>query len=161
MTDKQMPLGASGDGSEPEAVDFKLGLEVNAKPMIVPVIEEQIHVQKRLVDQGGYRISKKVSIRHETVDEPLQSLSVQIERHAVGRLLPSMDVPVARQQGDTLIISVVEEVLVTEKRLMLKEEIHIRHTEATIHKPVHFALRSEDILIEPVDPGEPPVTPHS
>jgi hypothetical protein len=33
--------------------------------------------------------------------------------------------PVQRQEGDTLILPVVEEVLVVEKRLMLREEIRI------------------------------------
>jgi uncharacterized protein (TIGR02271 family) len=154
MTNKQASSGAGVDSSGPDGISAKVGIEADGEAKIVPLIEEQIQVQKHVVDQGGYRISKRVSIRHETVDEPLQSRSVQIERRAVGRLLPSMEIPVARQEGDTLIISVVEEVLVTEKRLMLKEEIHITQTDATIRKPVHVALRSEEILIDPIDPRE-------
>jgi len=47
----------------------------------------------------------------------------QIERVAVGRIL---DGPVSqRQEGDTLILPVVEEVLVCEKKMVLKEEIRI------------------------------------
>jgi stress response protein YsnF len=160
MSDESLPNGKGVNSTKSNAVGSKSGLETDGISLTIPVIEEQVHVQKRVVDQGGYRVSKKVSIRHETVDEPLQSCSVQVERHAVGRLLPSMEVPATRQEGNTLIISVVEEVLVTEKRLMLKEEIHITQTEATIHKPVHVALRSEEVLIEPLDPREPPDNTH-
>jgi hypothetical protein len=46
-----------------------------------------------------------------------------IERVAVGRVL---DGPVTqRQEGDTLILPVIEEVLVCEKRMVLKEEVRI------------------------------------
>lgn len=47
----------------------------------------------------------------------------QIERVAIGRVL---DGPVTqRQEGDTLILPVVEEVLVWEKKMILKEEIRV------------------------------------
>jgi uncharacterized protein (TIGR02271 family) len=156
MNDPRVPGdGAAGEVDGIASASRPL-LEADMASRIVPVIEEQIDVRKQVVDQGGYRLSKKVSIRHETVDEPLISRSVQIERRVVGRLLPSMESPPARHEGDTLIISVVEEVLVTEKRLMLKEEIHVTQTQATIHRPVNVALRSEEILIEPLEPRDAP-----
>lgn len=82
---------------------------------VVPVIEESLEVGKRTVDQGGYRIVKTVSVREEWVDEPLLSQTSHVERRPIGQLLPTLDVPASRQEGDTLIISIVEEVLVTEK----------------------------------------------
>jgi uncharacterized protein (TIGR02271 family) len=156
MINEQVPGDGAQNGADLDTLSARLQLETAAISRIVPVIEEQIHIQKQLVDQGGYRLSKKVSIRHETVDEPLVSRSVQIERHAVGRLLPSMESPPARREGTTMIFSVVEEVLVTEKRLMLKEEIHVTQTEATVHRPVNVALRSEEMVIEPLEPHESP-----
>jgi uncharacterized protein (TIGR02271 family) len=156
MNNERVPDSGAAGGAEVDDFGARPEFEADATFKVVPVIEEQIDVRKQVVDQGGYRLSKKVSIRHETVDEPLISRSVQIERRVVGRLLPSMESPPARHEGDTLIISVVEEVLVTEKRLMLKEEIHVTQTQATIHRPVNVALRSEEILIEPLDPREPP-----
>jgi stress response protein YsnF len=132
--------------------------EANAEPatLIVPVIEESVVVRKTTVDRGGYRVVKKIHVREEEVDEPLLSHSVHIERRAVGRLLPSMEIPVPRQEGDTLIVSVVEEVLVTEKRLMLKEELHITQTDSTIRKPLRISLRSEEVSVEPLDPEGSP-----
>jgi uncharacterized protein (TIGR02271 family) len=156
MNDKQASADSFAGGIDGSVSVLRHEVESDLATKIVPVIEEHIQVQKHVVDQGGYRLSKKVSIRHETVDEPLISRSVQVERRAVGRLLPTMESPPARHEGTTLIISVVEEVLVTEKRLMLKEEIHVTQTDVTIHKPVNVALRSEEILIEPLEPSESP-----
>ncbi|RZI60076.1 MAG: DUF2382 domain-containing protein [Pseudomonas sp.] len=127
-----------------------------AKPLIVPLIEERLVVAKRVVDQGGYRIVKNIHVREEVVDEPLSSQSVRVERRPVGQLLTSMEVPAPRQEGDTLIISVVEEVLVTEKRLLLKEELHITQTDAITRNPVTYSLRSEDVAIERLEPGIAP-----
>jgi uncharacterized protein (TIGR02271 family) len=60
-----------------------------------------------------------------------------------------VEAPVAaRQEGDTLIIPVYEEILVVEKRLVLKEEIRItkRHIDAT--EQARVLLREEHVDIE-------------
>jgi Domain of unknown function (DUF2382) len=49
---------------------------------------------------------------------------VEIERFPIGR--PVDSAPAIRQQGDTTILSVFEEVFVVERKLVLKEEIHIK-----------------------------------
>ncbi|RZI54412.1 MAG: DUF2382 domain-containing protein [Pseudomonas sp.] len=124
--------------------------------LVVPLIEESLVVDKRVIDQGGYQIVKRVDIREEVVDEPLMAHTVLVERRPIGRLLSSMEPPVVRQEGDTLIISIVEEVLVTEKRLMLKEELHITRSQAITHHSETFSLRSENVAIERLEPGASP-----
>jgi len=57
-----------------------------------------------------------------------------------------------RYEGDTIIIPVLEEVLVVEKRLMLKEEIHITQHHEEFHQPQHVVLRNEDIAVERLAP---------
>ena len=123
---------------------------------VVPVIEESLEVGKRTVDQGGYRIVKTVSVREEWVDEPLLSQTSHVERRPIGQLLPTLDVPASRQEGDTLIISIVEEVLVTEKRLMLKEELHIKQVNSVVRNPRKYSLQSEDVVITQLAPGDLP-----
>ncbi len=55
---------------------------------------------------------------------PLFREDCEVERVQVKRIL---DQPAEiRQDGDTLIIPLMEEVLVVEKRLMLREELHIK-----------------------------------
>jgi len=46
-----------------------------------------------------------------------------IERVPIGRIVPST--PEQRQEGDTLVLPVVEEILVSEKKILLQEEIRI------------------------------------
>lgn len=129
-----------------------LSTDMANNSLIIPVINETLIVKKRSVDQGGFRITKTVSERDERVDEALKTNTVKVELRAIGTLLPTMETPAPRHEGDTLIISVVEEVLVTEKRLMLKEELRITRSEETLRKPVHVSVRSEVVHIEPLLP---------
>lgn len=86
----------------------------------------------------------------ETVDEPLLREQVNVERVAINQLV---DGPIAvRQDGDTMIIPVLEEVLVIEKRLMLKEELRVTVQRTTVHDPQTVTLRTEEINIERIDP---------
>ena len=56
-----------------------------------------------------------------------------------------------REENGTTIVSVVEEVLVVEKRWMLREEIHIRQQRIETHQPQHiYTLRSEEVQVEHV-----------
>jgi uncharacterized protein (TIGR02271 family) len=92
--------------------------------VVVPVIEEEIDVQTQQAETGKVRITKAVHEREVVVDEPLQRDEVEVERVPIERLVEAA-IPV-RYEGDTVIVSVMEEVLVVEKRWMLKEEIRLR-----------------------------------
>ena len=90
---------------------------------VIPVLEETLDIQKRRVETGVVRITKLVHEREEVVNVPRMHEDVTVERVTLNRLV---DAPVAvRQEGDTLIIPVLEEVVVMEKRLRVKEEIRI------------------------------------
>jgi len=117
--------------------------------VVVPVIAEQLEVQKRKVEAGGVRIRKTVSEREEVVDEPLMREEVHVKRVPVGRVVDG-PVPV-RHVGNTMIVSLLEEVLVVEKRLMLKEELHITKDQVESHRPQRVRLRTEEAVIERVD----------
>ena len=130
------PLSESGDGS-----------------VTVPLMEETLSVTKREVVTGGVRLVKRVTEREETVDEALLRESVQVERVPINRLVT--EAPASRQEGDTLIVPILEEVLVVEKRLMLMEEVRITRTRTEVHQPQTVTLRSEEAVIEDITPGAP------
>jgi uncharacterized protein (TIGR02271 family) len=115
---------------------------------VVPVLTEDLEVQKRLVETGKVRITKVVHERETLVDEPLFQDTVAITRVPIQRVVEG-PVPV-REDNGTTIISVVEEVLVVEKRLMLREEIHIRTQRIETHQPQQITLRSEEVQVERV-----------
>jgi uncharacterized protein (TIGR02271 family) len=118
------------------------------EPMVVPVLVEELDVQKRPVETGKVRITKVVHERETTVDEPLWHDHVAITRVPIQRVVEG-PVPV-REENGTTIISVVEEVLVVEKRWMLREEIHIRQQRIETHQPQRITLRSEEVQVERV-----------
>ena len=59
----------------------------------------------------------------------LQSVDVEIERVQIDREVSSA--PDIRTEGDLTIVPVLEEILVVEKRLVLREEIRIRRITRT------------------------------
>jgi stress response protein YsnF len=56
-----------------------------------------------------------------------------------------------RYEGDTMIVSLLEEVLVVETRLLLKEEVRMTTRRTETHRPVTVTLRREDVTVERVD----------
>jgi len=119
----------------------------------VPLMEETLNITKREVVTGGVRLIKKVTEREETVDLPLLRADVQVERVPIGRIVA--EAPASRQEGDTLIVPIMEEVLVVEKRLMLKEEVRITRTQTEVHQPQAVTLRTEEAVIEGITPDAP------
>lgn len=123
--------------------------------VVVPVIEERLEVGKRVVETGRVRIQKRVVERTEQIDQPLMREHVEIERV---RLDQWVDGPVeVRNEGDTLVIPVLEEVLVVQKRMVLREEIRVRKWSVPQENaPTTATVRREEFEIERLDPtGEP------
>ena len=114
--------------------------------LVIPVIVEEVDVQKRPVETGKVRITKVVHEREAVVDEPLLRDEVEIERVPIERLVEEV-MPV-RYEGDTTIVPILEEVLVVEKRLMLKEELHIRKRRVEVRQPQGVTLRREEAHVE-------------
>jgi uncharacterized protein (TIGR02271 family) len=114
--------------------------------VVIPVVEETAEVTKRTVDRGAVRVSKVVTEHVETVDTSTVAEEIEIERVARNTWLeqPAQ----TRQEGDTLIVPVMEEVTVVEKRLLLREEVYIRRKQ--IQKPAseEVRLRREDVTVE-------------
>src|SRR5690242_20076424 len=91
-------------------------------PLTVPLRGETVTVRKQPVTTGSVRLHKTVRERMVHIDEPLVDHGVVIDRRPVGRFIDGVVAP--RREGDTLVIPVLEEVLVT--RLRLVEEVRIR-----------------------------------
>lgn len=122
--------------------------QAESEKLTIPVIEEALEVHKRVVERG-VRITKSVQEHEELIDEPALREEVKIERVPVNRVVTD-EVPV-RHEGDTLIIPLLEEVVVVEKRLVLREELHITRHRSERHDPQRVTLRREDVSVEPRD----------
>jgi uncharacterized protein (TIGR02271 family) len=113
----------------------------------VPLLEERLEVKKRTVTTGKVRV-----VTHtETVEEVVRAVldgeeadvqTIELDQPIVG------PVPQIRTEGDVIIVPVLEEILVVEKRLVLKREIRItkRRTSETVEIPV--SLRKQRVKVE-------------
>jgi len=118
--------------------------------VVLPVIEEQLELRKRTVETGGLRVHKTVHEREELIDEPLLREELQIERVPINR---PVSAPLeVRYEGDVMIIPVLEEVLVVEKRLVLKEELRVTRSRRLESSPQRVTLRTEEATIERIEP---------
>jgi len=113
---------------------------------VIPVIQEAVRVEKREFESGKVVVHKTVVERDEAVEILLRHQDLSVERVPVGRVVS--EAPQTRQEGDTLIVPILEEVLVVEKRLMLKEELHIRKQSSERTERQTIRLRSEQVKIE-------------
>ncbi|HEY0060834.1 MAG TPA: DUF2382 domain-containing protein [Telluria sp.] len=133
--------------------------ESGQAPLVLPLLREELALRVRKVDRGGVRIHKSVSVREQPVQAALRHESVEVRRVPVDRIVALADAPAARQEGDTLIVPVLEEVLVVEKRLRIKEEIHIIRTAHEEQYRATVPLRSEQVAVERLAPGSPTEAP--
>ena len=113
----------------------------------IPIIQEQVQINKEVVESGTVRISKSV---HEV--EEMYNIPISYEEHEVQRVTLNQYVddapPAIRYEGDTMIIPILREEVVVQKRLVLVEEVHItkHQVEKTVQQPV--TLLKEELVIE-------------
>ena len=124
----------------------------SSKKAVIPVIQEQATVSKRVVETGKVRISKHVREYEEIVDVPHIHEEVMVERVPVDRVVEAA--PEVRQEGDLTIIPVVEERYVLEKRLVLVEELHVRKERRESHHPEKVKALKEEVEVQRIRPGE-------
>lgn len=126
----------------------------------VPVIEEQVALGARTVDTGrGVRIHKTVAEHPVDIDERLLRDAVEVNRVPVDRVVGLDQAPAVRYEGDTLVVPVLEEVLVVERRLRIKEELHIKRNRREERHQETVMVRSEQVSIERFDEADAPPPP--
>lgn len=119
--------------------------EDKARTSTVPLFEETMRVNKA-VREDKVLVRTSVRERVEYANLERRAEEAAIERIAINRVVPVA--PSVREEGDTIIVPVVEEIMVVEKRLLLKEEIRIRRQEVVEHIRQPVRLRSEEASIE-------------
>lgn len=117
---------------------------------VIPVVAEELHVGRRSVEAGRVRVRKLVQQHEEVVDEPVRTEEVVVERVPINRVVDAAPQP--RQEGDTLVFPVLEEVLVVQRQLMLKEEVRISKRVTESRQPQTVTLRQEEVKIERIPP---------
>jgi uncharacterized protein (TIGR02271 family) len=114
----------------------------------IPLLDEELRVEKQSVATGKVRVRTLVENVEEIARAELTEERVEVTRVPVGREVRTA--PAVRDEGGVLIVPVMEEVLVVEKRLILKEELHIRRHAAKQDVEVPVTLRKQRAVIERV-----------
>lgn len=125
----------------------------------LPLAAERATVAKRTVETGGLRVRVVTERHQEPLQAELRTESVSLERVEVGReLRPDEAPPQPRQEegGALLVVPVLEEVLVVEKRLVLREELRIRRHATTETVKTSVTIRRQRAEIEHLPPEPRP-----
>jgi stress response protein YsnF len=119
-------------------------------PEIIALHAEDISIERRNVERK-VRVHVYTATHDHLVDESVAHETMEIERVAIGR--PVDAAPPVREEGDVMVISIVEEVLVVERRLVLKEEIRLKRVRTTTQHRETVTLREQQAVIERAEPG--------
>ncbi|MDX2163314.1 MAG: YsnF/AvaK domain-containing protein [bacterium] len=131
--------------NDPSMLTDPLGLQPGEQH-ILPVIVESAEVHKRRMVRGRVRLRKSVYVESVRVDEPGYAERVEVERVPINQYVETA--PMVRHEGDTMIIPVVQEVVVVERRLMLREEVRVTRHRVETRSPQTIELRREAISVE-------------
>lgn len=113
--------------------------------LTIPLISEQLQVDKLVVETGRVTLTKTVHQHEQTVQIPLLREEVVVERVAVDQLVD--EAPAVRQEGDTTIYPVLSEEIIILKRLRLVEEIRVTRRQSETTDTQTVSLRQEAITI--------------
>jgi len=119
---------------------------------VIPVIEEKLRIDKEKVETGKFRITKKIHEEEVTENVSVSEENVTVERKDINEYVDTAP-PATRQEGNCTIISVVKEVLVVEKKLILVEEIHVTKHQNESSVPVKDTLRKEEVRVTKTNDG--------
>jgi uncharacterized protein (TIGR02271 family) len=113
----------------------------------LPLLEEHATIDKRTVTTGKVRVVTHTETVEETVRAVLKGEEAEVVTVELDQTV-SGPAPLIRTEDGVTIIPVLEEVLVVEKRLVLKREIRIRKrsTSETVEIPV--SLRQQRAKVE-------------
>ena len=122
---------------------------------VIPLAEEELRVDERTVTTGMVRVRTVVDVETELARATLDGEAVEVTRVPVDRMVDQP--PAIRTDDGVTIIPIVEEVLVVEKRLVLKEELHVRKRKTTETVEIPVELRKQRAVVEriPVDKDDP------
>jgi stress response protein YsnF len=127
----------------------------------LPIAEETASLDRREEVTGHVRVTTTVDSEEHVLQADLLDEQVEVTRVPVGRVVT--EAPPVRTEGDVTVVPVLEEIAVVEKRLVLREELHLRRVARRHAQAIPVTLRRQRAVVErdgvPVD--DIPVSPSS
>ena len=132
------------------AAEVLVDEEVLDDEAVIRLAVETLNVGKRVVETGRVRVRRTTSERTQKVNIPLTSETVEIRRVPIGKQIKKA--PRVRETADEIIIPVVEEVVFFERRLVLKEELHVRKVRSVEKHVEEVTVRVQEATVDRVAP---------
>jgi uncharacterized protein (TIGR02271 family) len=105
---------------------------------------EELRIDKRLEKKGDVRVAKHVETERVRQEVPIQKEQVHVERRPVNRTAGTAP----EFRDDEIVVPVMEEEVVVEKRPVVKEELVISKEPVTTTKTVETDLRHEEFDVD-------------
>lgn len=109
-------------------------------------IEERLDIGRVLKEVDRALVSVRTGQTEETVTEPAWRETVDVRREAVDAVVT--EVEDVRHEGNVTIVPMYEEVVVVERRLMLRERLHITISREETRIPHTVVLRHQYVEVE-------------
>lgn len=113
-------------------------------------IHESLDVSRVVRDIERVRISVETGTSVETVAEPTWADHVEVRREAVGETVT--EVEQVRTEDGVTIVPVYEEILVVERRLVLRERLHVGVRREATESTQDVTLRHQSVNVERLGP---------
>jgi len=144
-----------------------VGTENTEVDMRLPVIEEQAHVEKRLVDRGYIEIRKIVVTEQVMIPVELRREVIEVRRvDAQEAREPIDDAPGAPApfEPGVIRIPVLREMAVIQKDVVVTSEIVVKRTSVSEQQEIPVSVRRERVSVDrhdqsqTADPGRRPAS---
>lgn len=112
----------------------------------IPVVEERARIEKRVVERKVVRIRSTTKESEQIFREILRCEEVDVRHVPVNREIEA--VPHVRDDGEVIVIPIVEERAVLVKQLILVEELHVQRKVVQRNVEVPVRLRSTEVFVE-------------
>ena len=116
----------------------------------IPLHEEEVSLSRREIKKANVQVALVTGTREQLIDEELTHVRVEIERVPIDRTVEVA--PPTRQEGDITIIPVVDEIVVVERRLVLKEEVRVRRVSTKEQHQETLVLRQQEAVVTREEP---------
>lgn len=117
----------------------------------IPLAEEQAEVSTQRVVDRRIRINRSTTTAEQLLETELWHEEVEIKHVEKNEPVEEGYFPQVRQEGDVLIVPVIEEQVEIIRRYVLKEEVHIHKLKKSEQFQQKVTLRSQEIEINKED----------
>lgn len=114
--------------------------------VVLKLAEEQVSLSKEQVVDGRVTVTRSTTEHDEAISTLLRHERVEVEHVPKAQRIEVM--PEIREENGVLIVPVVEEEIEIVRKLILREELHIRRIEQQVPFEEVVTLRKQHVKVE-------------